>query len=177
MTKQSAGILLYRKKEDSVEVLLVHPGGPFWARKNDYAWSIPKGEYQDGEDPFTAAKREFQEEIGQPAPDLRYEELGSIKQPGGKIVTAWSAERDLGEVTVSSNTFTIEWPPKSGQRQEFPEVDRAKWFDFSTASRKLHPGQNEFLARLAEKLQVPLMDKSENKPPEDKLSSQQISLL
>lgn len=177
MAKHSAGILVYRNKDNTLEVLLIHPGGPFWAKKDNYAWSIPKGEYQDSEELFEVAKREFEEEIGQPAPDGRYKELGSIKQAGGKIVTAWAIEKDFGQVTVTSNTFTMEWPPKSGQQQEFPEVDRAEWFSLAEASQKLHPGQNEFLQRLAKELNIMFTEPSETKPLEEKLSQQQISLL
>lgn len=176
MAKQSAGILVYRRKNDVVEVFLEHPGGPFWTKKDNYAWSIPKGEYQEGENPFEVARREFQEEIGQPAPEGKYIELGEIKQPNGKIVTAWAIEKDLGEIETNSNTFTIEWPPKSGQQQAFPEVDRAEWFDLSTASRKVHPGQNELLKRLAESLKVPFTDQSTGQTDE-KLSDKQVSLL
>lgn len=177
MAKQSAGILVYRKSGNRVEVLLVHPGGPFWAKKNDYAWSVPKGEFQDGEEPFEVAKREFREETGQNAPEGEYQELGQTKQAGGKIVTAWAIEKDLGPVKASSNTFTVEWPPRSGKQQEFPEVDRAEWFDLSTATRKLHPGQNEFLHRLADKLGVSVTETSSDKPLNEKLDNQQISLL
>ncbi len=175
--KQSAGLLVYRQKEGRAEVLLVHPGGPFWAKKDDYAWSIPKGEYLDGEDIMTAAKREFSEEIGRPAPAGSYHELGEVKQAGGKRVTAWAVEADLGTVTTTSNTFTVEWPPRSGQQKEFPEVDRAAWYDLSTATRKLHPGQSPLLHRLADHLGIEIKEESEPKPLDQKLNNQQISLL
>lgn len=176
MAKQSAGILVYRRKNNTVEVFLAHPGGPFWAKKDDYAWSIPKGEYQAGEDPFEVAKREFEEEIGQPAPKGKYIKLGEIKQPNDKIVTAWAIEKDLGQVETNSNTFIIEWPPRSGKQESFPEVDRADWFEISAASRKIHPGQNELLKRLAEKLAIPFTDQSQGQL-DNKLSNKQASLL
>ncbi len=175
MAKQSAGILVYRKKNDGVEVFLVHAGGPFWAKKDDYAWSMPKGEYQDDENPFEVAKREFEEEIGQPAPDGKYDELGEVKLKSSKVVTCWTVEKDLGEVEVKSNTFTLEWPPKSGKIQKFPEVDRGQWYNLSTASRKIHPGLGEFLKRLAKKLNTSYKDQSDY--GERKLSDKQISLL
>ena len=155
---------------------MAHSGGPFWAKKDDYAWSMPKGEYTDGEDPFEVAKREFEEEIGQPAPKGEFTKLEPIKQSNGKIVTAWAIEKDLGEVKTNSNTFTIEWPPRSGQQKSFPEVDCAAWFEISTASKKVHPGQNELLKHLAQKLKVPFTDQSSN-PNEEKLSDTQASLL
>lgn len=176
MAKQSAGLLVYRKTADQVEVLLVHPGGPFWSKKDTHAWSIPKGEYKDSEAPFEVAKREFKEEIGQEAPNGEYLELGEIKQTGGKRIVAWAIEKDLGPIEVKSNTFKIEWPPKSGQQQEFPEVDKADWFDLPTASAKLHPGQNEFLKQLAEKLNVKFEDQNPSRDASD-LNNQQISLL
>lgn len=175
MAKQSAGILVFRNKDDKVEVFLVHPGGPFWAKKDDLAWSIPKGEYTDNEDPFEAAKREFQEEVGQMAPDGDYLELGHAKQKGGKDVAVWAVEKDLGDVKVESNTFSMEWPPRSGRQQDFPEVDKAAWFELGAASRKLHPGQQEFLKTLASKLGVAFTEQAPD--PDDKLSDKQISLL
>ncbi len=154
MPKRSAGLLLYRISQPAgaVEVLLVHPGGPFWARKDLGAWSIPKGEYQDGDDPLQAALREFEEEIGQrpPAPAGQLLALGTVRQRAGKLLTAWAAagDLDLDAISVQSNTFTIEWPPRSGQVQEFPEVDRAAWFDLRTARTKLLSAQAELLDRL-----------------------------
>ena len=152
MAKRSAGILLYRTAGGGPEVLLVHPGGPYWARKDAGAWSIPKGEYGDGEDPQACALREFEEETGtRPAPG-ELAELGDVKQKGGKVVTAWAAEGDLDAGSVSSNTFTMEWPPRSGRTAEFPEIDRAEWFEIGTAREKLVPAQTEFLDRLLERL-------------------------
>jgi len=146
MAKQSAGILLHRNGE----VLLVHPGGPFWAKKDAGAWSIPKGEYEEGDDPRAAALREFEEELGSALPpDTELVELGTVKQKSGKRITAYAAEGDLDVATISSNTFAIEWPPRSGRMQEFPEVDRAGWFSIEEAREKLNPAQAEFLVRLA----------------------------
>jgi predicted NUDIX family NTP pyrophosphohydrolase len=150
MAKRSAGILLYRGAHGAREVLLVHPGGPFWARKDAGAWSIPKGEHDDGEDPRACALREFEEETGAPLSPAELVELGSVKQKGGKTVSAWAAEGDLDAGSVHSNTFTMEWPPRSGRTAEFPEIDRAEWFGIEDAREKLVPAQTEFLDRLAE---------------------------
>jgi predicted NUDIX family NTP pyrophosphohydrolase len=145
MGKQSAGILLYR----GGEVLLVHPGGPFWAKKDAGAWSIPKGEYEDGDDPRVAALGEFEEELGSALPaGTELVELGTVKQKSGKRITAYAAEGDLDADTISSNTFEMEWPPRSGRMQAFPEVDRAGWFSIEEAREKLNPAQAEFLVRL-----------------------------
>ena len=152
MAKRSAGILLYRVAGAAPEVLLVHPGGPYWARKDAGAWSIPKGEYEDGEDPRACALREFEEELGVGLPPGELAELGSVKQKGGKVVTAWAAEGDLDADSVASNTFTMEWPPRSGRTAEFPEIDRAGWFEIATAREKLVPAQTEFLDRLLDRL-------------------------
>jgi predicted NUDIX family NTP pyrophosphohydrolase len=152
MAKQSAGILLYRTKNSIVEVLLVHPGGPFWAKKDQGAWSIPKGEFTDSEEPLVAAKREFREELGQPAPKGTYIELGQAKQSGGKVVFAWAYESDLNISSIHSNTFTMEWPPRSGKQQEFPEVDKAAWVSLDQAAQKLVKGQVPLLETLADKL-------------------------
>lgn len=143
----SAGIVLYRNREGTLEVLLVHPGGPFWARKDDGVWSIPKGEYTEGEDPFTVAVREFHEETGFEV-GRTGRALSPLKQPSGKIISAWAVEGDLDAASVKSNTFLLEWPPRSGRMQEFPEVDRAQWFDLPTARTKLLPGQRPFLDQL-----------------------------
>src|SRR5688572_32146264 len=134
--KLSAGILLYRKSSLGYEVLLVHPGGPFWARKDVGSWSMPKGEFEDGEQPLVAAKREFAEEIGAPAPDGRYQTLGEIKQSSGKVVHAFALESDFNLEKFHSNMFEMEWPPKSGQKQEFPENDRAAWVPIGQARQK-----------------------------------------
>jgi predicted NUDIX family NTP pyrophosphohydrolase len=146
MPRRSAGILLYRGDE----VLLVHPGGPFWAKKDAGAWSIPKGEYEDGDDPRACALREFEEELGTPLPaETELIELGEVRQKSGKVVTAYAAAGDLDADAITSNTFTMEWPPRSGQMREFPEVDRAAWFGVDQAREKLNPGQAELLVRLA----------------------------
>ena len=151
--KQSAGILLYRAAGDGTEVLLVHPGGPFWAKKDLGAWSIPKGEIDDGEDLRGCALRELDEELGSP-PALEPEaliELGSVKQ-SAKIVHGYAAEADFDPATLDSNSFSMEWPPRSGREQEFPEVDRAEWFDPETAKRKVLAAQAAFVDRLLERL-------------------------
>ena len=147
-TKTSAGILLFRKANLGIEVLLGHMGGPFWARKDDGAWSIPKGEYEPPEDAAAAARREFTEELGLPVPAGELIDLGSAKQSGGKIVTVWALEGDLDPDAVVPGTFEMEWPPRSGRRQEFPEIDRARWFALDVASSKLVSGQRTFLDRL-----------------------------
>jgi predicted NUDIX family NTP pyrophosphohydrolase len=152
VTKRSAGILLYRLRGGGPEVLLVHPGGPFWARRDAGVWSIPKGEYEDGDDPLACALREFEEETGSTLPPGELVELDDVKQKGGKVVTAWAAEGDLDADAVRSNTFTMEWPPRSGRTAEFPEVDRAGWFGINEAREKLNPAQAEFLDRLVERL-------------------------
>ena len=151
MPRRSAGILLHRRGPDGLEVLLVHPGGPFWAKRDDGAWSIPKGEYDDSEDPQAAARREFEEELGSALPggaELR--ELGEVRQHNRKVVVAWAAEGDLDAQASRSNTFEMEWPPRSGRRQEFPEIDRAEWFPLARAREKLLPAQVAFLDRLEE---------------------------
>lgn len=149
MTKQSARLLLYRRKNGQIEVLIGHPGGPFWAKKDKGAWSLPKGEFEEGEDSLTAAKREFGEEIGQQAPEGDYQELGTVKLKSGKTIYGWTLEADMDVSTIDSNTFEIEWPPKSGQMQTFPEIDRAAWMSLETAKIKMHTGQSEFIDRLA----------------------------
>ncbi len=147
MTKQSAGLLMYRKHGDSVQVLLVHPGGPFWAKKDEGAWSMPKGEFGETDDALKAARREFEEETGF-LPTGKFVRLGSIRQPSGKVVHAWAFEGDLDAKKVKSNTFSMEWPPQSGKQQEFPEIDRAEWFSVETAREKISKGQMEFLDEL-----------------------------
>jgi predicted NUDIX family NTP pyrophosphohydrolase len=148
--RRSAGILLHRDAGGGIEVLLVHPGGPFWARRDAGVWSIPKGEYSDGEDPLDAARREFAEELGSRAPDGDPADLGEIRQKSGKVVHGWALAGDLDPVTIQSNTFTLEWPPRSGRMREFPEVDRAEWFGLERAREKINPAQAAFLDRLAE---------------------------
>jgi predicted NUDIX family NTP pyrophosphohydrolase len=151
MAKQSAGILLYRRKNEQLEVLLVHPGGPFWTKKDRGAWSIPKGEYE-GEEALAAAKREFEEETGFPIEGETLA-LSRQKQKGGKLVDAWAVEGDFNPDKLSSNTFEMEWPPKSGQRQRFPEIDKAGWFAVETALEKINPGQAAFIHELVDRLQ------------------------
>lgn len=152
--KHSAGILLFRRTGEETEFLLVHPGGPFWAKKDAGAWSIPKGQIEDEEEPRACAIRELEEELGA-APVLDPEqliELGSIKQKAGKVVDAWAAEADFDPAALASNTFAMEWPPRSGSQQEFPEVDRAEWFDLETAREKILAAQAELLDRLLDQL-------------------------
>ena len=149
-TKRSAGILLHRERHGAREVLLVHPGGPFWAKKDAGAWSIPKGEYEDGEDARACALREFGEEIGSAAPEGELADLGEVRQKSGKVVTAWALEGDTDAEHIRSNTFTLEWPPRSGKTQEFPEIDRAQWFPLDEARERILPAQAPFLDRLAE---------------------------
>ena len=147
MAKQAAGILLYRRGPRGLEVLLAHPGGPLWARKDLGAWTLPKGQFTDDERPIAAAKREFEEEMGSP-PAGEFVEIGSIKQPSGKVVHAFVAESEFDVSTVQSNLFSLEWPPKSGQHAQFPEVDRAGWFTIDEARQKILKGQQPFLDRL-----------------------------
>lgn len=152
MAKQSAGILLFRKAGGNYEVLLVHPGGPFWAKKDDGVWSIPKGEFGEDEEPLAAARRELAEELGQHVPKGQLVSLGEAKQPSGKVVHIWALEAELDAEKIKSNVLTIDWPPRSGKKLEIPEVDRAGWFTQSAATRKLLPGQQPFLIRLAQYL-------------------------
>lgn len=151
MAKMSAGIVLYRFRDEQLQVFLVHPGGPFWSKKDTGVWSIPKGEYTDDEDAFKAAKREFREETGYEA-EGNFIQLASIKQPGGKTVSAWAFEGDCDAGKIKSNTFSMEWPPRSGKQAEFPEVDRAQWFPIETAKIKLLKGQAGFIGQLCEAL-------------------------
>jgi predicted NUDIX family NTP pyrophosphohydrolase len=140
--------VLHRIREGKLEVLLVHPGGPFWAKRNEGAWSIPKGEIEPGETALDVARREFEEELGAPPPDAELTSLGTIRQAGGKVVHAWSAPGDLDAAGAQSVTFSMEWPPRSGRMQEFPEVDRAAWFDLDEARRMILPSQLPLLDRL-----------------------------
>ena len=149
MRKISAGLVMYRINGDRLEVLLVHPGGPFWTRKDERAWFIPKGETTPNEDALAAAKREFQEETGM-KPEGPFIDLGSVKHKSGKIVQAWGFEGDCDTRALSSNTFTMEWPPRSGQKQEFPEIDRAEFFSLKDARSKIYPAEFEILLRLQE---------------------------
>jgi predicted NUDIX family NTP pyrophosphohydrolase len=153
MAARSAGVLLYKRENGALKVLLVHPGGPFWAKKDAGAWSIPKGEYVEGDDPEAAARREFEEELGV-ALAGEFESLGEAVQPSRKRVIAFAAEGDLDVTAIRSNSFEMEWPPKSGRRQSFPEIDRAGWFTLEEGREKLLPGQRVFLDRLHERLQT-----------------------
>ena len=150
MAKRSAGLLLFRESAAGLEVLLVHPGGPFWVKKDEGAWSIPKGELGDDEEPLTAAKREFQEEMGA-APTGEFIPLEPVRQPGGKLVFAWALQADFDTSRLKSNIFSMEWPPKSGRQQEFPEIDRAGWFPIETARTKILKGQAGLLDQLLDR--------------------------
>jgi predicted NUDIX family NTP pyrophosphohydrolase len=145
--KTSAGLLLYRRRGDDLEVFLVHPGGPFWAKKDLGAWSLPKGEFEEGEGPLMAARREFTEETGFPI-DGEFRPLQPLRQPSGKTIFAWAVEGDCDPSELRSNLFEMEWPPKSGRRQEFPEVDRAAWFPIDEARTRIIKGQAPFLDEL-----------------------------
>jgi predicted NUDIX family NTP pyrophosphohydrolase len=151
MPIKSAGVILFRRRAEIPEVLLVHPGGPFWARKDEGAWSIPKGVYEPDEPAEVAARREFEEETGI-AIDAPLTPLGEYRQPGGKIISAFAAEGDVDPASIRSNTFTMEWPPRSGRKAEFPEIDRAAWFDPATAARKILKGQRPILDTLFARL-------------------------
>jgi predicted NUDIX family NTP pyrophosphohydrolase len=154
MPRKSAGILLHRNGARGREVLLVHPGGPAWARKDLGAWSIPKGEYDPTEEPLAAAKREFEEELGTAAPDGKAHDLGEVRQRSGKLVRAWALEGDLDPAQITSNTCELEWPPRSGKLIEIPEVDRGEWFALDQAKGKINPAQQALLDRLSETLKT-----------------------
>ena len=151
MAKKSAGILLYRIQNKDPEVFLVHPGGPFWAKKNDGAWSIPKGEFEDNEDPLDAAKREFEEETGLKISG-KFIQLEPIKQKSGKIVFAWAVEGNIDPAIIKSNSFEIEWPPASGKMRSFPEIDKAEWFNLIESKKKINSGQSALINELEIKL-------------------------
>jgi predicted NUDIX family NTP pyrophosphohydrolase len=151
-TKHSAGILMYRRLGAEAEVLLVHPGGPFWSRKDDGAWSIPKGVHEDGEDPLLAAKREFEEETGC-VPNGDFVALGTFRQPSGKKISVWAVEGDFDLSHFKSNSFSMEWPPRSGRLRQFPEADRAAWMGPVEALRKILKGQAPILRALYERLE------------------------
>ncbi len=153
--KQSAGILLYRLQNKYLEIFLVHPGGPFFVKKDAHAWSIPKGEFNDEEDPLEVAKREFEEETGQKIKG-EFSELKPVKQKGGKTVFAWAVEGTVDETKIVSNTFTIEWPPKSGKMKAFPEVDKGEWFTISIAKEKINESQAALIDELITKLSLPV---------------------
>ncbi|HEX8948574.1 MAG TPA: NUDIX domain-containing protein [Dissulfurispiraceae bacterium] len=159
MEKNSAGLLMYRRRGKDLQVLLVHPGGPFWVKKNTGAWSIPKGLYTSEEEPLSAARREFEEETSFPA-EGEFIPLGRLKQKSGKLILAWAFEGDCDAAAAKSNMFSMEWPPRSGKQQEFPEADRAEWFGIEEAKEKIHPGQKEFLSRLQDLLSNPHSQKS-----------------
>ena len=151
MPDRSAGVLLFRRRDAGVEIFLVHPGGPFWAKKDDGAWSIPKGLYEDDEDPFAAAQREFAEEVGSRI-EGEFVSLGEFKLPSGKRLSVWAVEGNIDAATVSSNLFEMEWPPHSGKTAQFPEVDRAGWFSPQDALKKLTKGQLPLVEVLLAKL-------------------------
>lgn len=148
VTRRSAGLVVFRRADAAIEVLLGHMGGPFWARRDVGAWSIPKGELEADEDPLTAARREFEEELGLPPPSGPTIDLGEVRQSGGKVVSAWAVEGDVDPTSVRPGTFRLEWPPRSGTWRDVPEVDRVAWFDVATASERIVSGQRELLARL-----------------------------
>ena len=152
-TKQSAGLLMYRKRGGVLQILLVHPGGPFWDKKDVGSWSIPKGEFSQDEDVLKAARREFEEETGF-LPTGNFIRLGAIKQPSGKLIHAWAFEGDLDAGKIKSNTFSMEWPPHSGKQQEFPEVDRGEWFTMKAAREKIIKGQVGFVDELQRVLEA-----------------------
>jgi predicted NUDIX family NTP pyrophosphohydrolase len=147
MARTSAGVLLYRRRENGVEVLIGHMGGPFWAKKDAGGWSVPKGELEPGEEPFAVALREFEEELGSPCPASDFTPLGEVRT-SGKVLTVWAAEGNLDAAACVSNTFDLEWPPRSGRIQQFPEIDRAAWVPVEVAREKLVKGQLPFLDRL-----------------------------
>lgn len=158
MAKRSAGVLLWKRERGEIRVLLVHPGGPFWAKRDDGAWSIPKGEFNDGEDALAVARRELVEELGPTAsvlaaaPDDAFVALGEIKQKGGKLVTAFALEADFDVTQLASNSFELEWPPRSGRKRAFSEVDRAGWFTLDEARVKILASQLMFVTRVAERI-------------------------
>jgi len=148
MAKRSAGLLLFRRRNHELQVLLIHPGGPLWVQKDEGAWSIPKGEIEDGEDPLAAARREFNEELGAPVSG-EFIELAPIRQASGKLVHAWAVEGDFDPATLTSGLFSMEWPPRSGRQQHFPEVDRAEWFTIGEAKGKINKAQLALLDQLS----------------------------
>jgi predicted NUDIX family NTP pyrophosphohydrolase len=152
MARSSAGLAMYRRSERGFEIFLVHPGGPFFNKKDDGAWSVPKGLIEGDEDPLNAARREFSEETGLPTPEEGYIALGEVQQKSGKVVRAWAFEGDCDPKTIVSNTFDLEWPPRSGKKQTFPEIDRADFFPASVARKKLNFAQAVFVDRLEEYL-------------------------
>jgi predicted NUDIX family NTP pyrophosphohydrolase len=168
MKVHSAGLVVYRHTDSGPEVLVAHMGSPWWAKKDVGAWTIPKGVIEEGEEPLDAARREFSEELGLPVPEGEFIELGSIEQHNNKSVTAWAVETDIDADSIKSNTFKVEWPPKSGKIQEFPEIDRAAWLPLPEAARKTVKGQAELFERLADKLNVPFGPETIPEPPQQK---------
>jgi predicted NUDIX family NTP pyrophosphohydrolase len=162
VAKTSAGLLLFRRN-GNLEVLLVHPGGPLWAKKDEGAWSIPKGEIEPGEDPLAAARREFEEELGSPVTG-EFIALAPIRQASGKLVHAWAVEGDFDPATLTGGTFSMEWPPRSGRQQQFPEVDRAEWFTIDDAKRKINKAQTALLDELSS-LSAARFDRRRRRPP------------
>lgn len=158
MNMYSAGILLFRLRNEKLEIMLVHPGGPIWAKKDNGAWSIPKGLLEKHENPLDAAKREFKEETGLEV-DGEFIDLGELNQPSKKIVHAWALERDLDVTNIVSNTFTLEWPKSSGKIQEYPEIDKAGWFDIELAKKKIRKGQIGFIDKLIDIINYSQKDK------------------
>ena len=159
-SRRSAGLLLYRRAPDgAIEVLLAHPGGPLWAKRDEGVWTVPKGEFHDGEEAWAVARREFEEETGHPAPDGDPIELGEIKQKGGKVVEAWALEGDLDPATAGSNTFPFEWPPRSGKWITIPEIDRVEWFAPDEARLRIKDTQIPFIDRLLTTLDDPTHDR------------------
>lgn len=168
MKNHSAGLVVYRLSSSTAEVILGHMGGPWFAKKDIGAWSIPKGLVEEGEEPFETTKREFSEELGLPAPEGEYLELGVIQQHNNKKVTAWAVQSSIDVTTAKSNTFEIEWPPKSGKKQKFAEIDRAEWFSLTEAAPKVIKGQAELFERLAEKLQIEFKPSIVDEKPQQK---------
>jgi predicted NUDIX family NTP pyrophosphohydrolase len=179
LPRKSAGLLLFRNATGalgSIEVLLAHPGGPYWAKKDDGAWSIPKGEIADDEEPLAAARREFEEEMGHPA-DGEFLPLEPLKQPSGKLVLAWAVGCDFDPSTLESNMFSMEWPPKSGLQAQFPEVDRARWFPIDVAKQKILKGQAPFIDQLLAKVKDTLQDTTRDaRPAKARTATRQRSL-
>jgi predicted NUDIX family NTP pyrophosphohydrolase len=157
-SKRSSGLLLYRRNGTGIEVLLAHPGGPFWLHRDEGAWSIPKGEVESGEEALDVALREFHEETGHPAPGRECLSLGEVRLKSGKYVTGWACEGDLDPARAVSNTTTVEWPPRSGRQMTIPEVDRVEWFEPDEARRRLNPAQAVFVDRLIERLETGPVD-------------------
>jgi predicted NUDIX family NTP pyrophosphohydrolase len=154
-SRRSAGLLLYRRSDGDIEVLLAHPGGPIWAKRDEGVWTVPKGEIETGEEPWDVARREFEEETGHPPPDGEAIDLGEIRQKGGKLVVAWALEGDLDPAAARSNTFPFQWPPRSGQWITVPEIDRVEWFAPDEAHRRIKDTQIPFIDRLLDALEAP----------------------